>query len=136
MQLSEVIALVAGLAGLVTGLGAYLKSRGESRAADASAGHSAVDAAGDALALVEKVYESRIKAMEADIAELQRGRETDRHVIIDLNRRVGNLMQAGEMQSAQIKLWRERVEELLFILRTNKIQLPTWAQPGPGDPKG
>lgn len=126
MPLTEVLSFIAGLAGLVAGVGAFLKSRGE-------ADHSAVDAAGDAIALVRQVYEQRIEAMEKDIATLKLGREVDRRTIIELNQRLGNVMQAAEIQNQQIKLWRERVEELLCILRENGLPLPKWAQPGACD---
>lgn len=127
MTLTELLSIVAGLAGLATGLGAFIKSRSESRKANTDADHLAIDAAGDAIALVRQVYEERIKALEHDIAVIKAGRESDRRTIIDLNQRLGNVMQAAETQSQQIQLWRERVEELLCILRANKIPLPDWA---------
>jgi FtsZ-binding cell division protein ZapB len=136
MSLPEILSIVAGVAGLVTGLGAFIKSRSESCKSDADAGHSVVDAAGDTVTLIKQVYESKISAMQNDIAELkaqletmQRERESDRRMIIDLNRQVGVLRQAGEMAGKQIQLLLSRIDELLSLLKNHGIQLPEWAQP-------
>jgi uncharacterized coiled-coil protein SlyX len=129
MTQAIIVALIGGLLGggavaaLMTGLFQRQRTHAEGRKANADADHQTVDAANDVIALVRQVYEERIKAMEADIA-------LDRRTIIELNRRLGNVMQAAEVQSKQIQLWRERVEELLCILRANGIPLPRWAQPG------
>jgi len=139
MTQAIIVAIIGGLLGggaiaaLITGVFQYRRTRAEARKVHADADRQTIDTANDAVALVEKVYEARMAKAEADIAELQAGRAVDRRTIIDLNQRVGNLMQSGEAQSKQIKLWRERVEELLCILRSNGIPLPAWAQPGCGD---
>lgn len=127
MSTAELLSLIAGLAGLLTGVGAFIKTRSETRKADAEAEHSAIDAAGDAIALVRQVYEERIKTLENEVSKLRAERETDRQTIIDLNRRLGEVMRSAQAQSDMIRLWRERVEELLCILRDHDIQLPGWA---------
>jgi len=133
MQLTEVIALVAGLAGLVAGVGTFLKSRGESRKSNAEANHVTLETASDAAALVERVYVIRLAQAERDIADLKHEREVDRKTIVDLNRQIGMLRQSSEMYSRQISLLRSRLEEVLCILRENKIPLPPWAKHGADD---
>jgi len=127
MTQAIIVALIGGLLGggavaaLMAGLFQRQRTHAEARKQNADADHQAVDAATDVVALVRQVYEERIKAMERDIA-------MDRRTIIDLNRRLGEVMRGAEIQSQQIQLWRARVEELLCILRENRIPLPNWAQ--------
>lgn len=132
MSLSDVLPIIAGLAGLVAGLAALVKSRSESRKSEADAGHVVVDAAGDAVVLVEKAYEIRLAQIERDISNIKAEREVDRMTIISLNRQMGDLRQALEAGSHQIQLLIGRVDELLCILRDHKIPLPPWVDLGTG----
>ena len=56
-------------------------------------------------------------------------RESDRRTIIDMNKQIGVLRQAGEMAGQQIQLLLSRIDELLSLLREHGIQLPAWAHP-------
>ena len=127
MTQAIIVAIVGGLLGggavaaLITGIFQHRRTRAETRKVGSDADHQVIDTATAAIALVRQVYEERIRTMETNIA-------SDRKMIIDLNRRLGEVMRGAEIQSQQIQLWRARVEELLCILRENGIPLPNWAQ--------
>ncbi len=148
MRAELIATILTALGGLIIALIALWKASGEigktraeaakaiaeAEKAKAETAHVTLDTVQDAMGTVLQARDEKIARLEARVSELELGREADRVTIVGLNRKYGLIRQAAELQSGilleqgdEICMLRERVRELLDIVRNHGLPLPRWA---------